>query len=54
MIFAKEISGAGMTMNHLSGICLMGLCVACRPTMLHPFYIGIMEERLLCFLGGDD
>lgn len=32
LLFAEEVSGAGMTMSRLAGICLIGLGVACWPS----------------------
>jgi hypothetical protein len=51
LLFAKEVSGVGMTMSRLAGICLIGLGVACWPSSdtLRPFY-GMVTYSTLAML----
>jgi hypothetical protein len=51
LLFAKEVSGAGMTMSRLAGICLMSLGVACWPSSdtLRAFY-GMVTYSTLAML----
>jgi hypothetical protein len=51
LLFAKEVSGVGMTMSRLAGICLIGLGVACWPSSdtLRAFY-GMVTYSTLAML----
>jgi hypothetical protein len=51
LLFAAEISGAGVIIGRLTGMCLIALAVACWPNdgVLHAFY-GMLTWSVLAML----